>query len=157
MSELDDIAATFGVSEPVFTVEIRNRDLHFNCKKQYTPYINSNDPINVLVANYYYEHLNAHKGCYEATVSIERVYIDIVTMVRRVAINTSHLKNPKQSKLHKWLCTQYTGYHNEQSAGFIALYRYLMNNNLADCRDKNNPHAKNVIGILEMMREKYEK
>jgi len=156
MTELDDIAAKFGTSEPVFKVSLDSSGkLRFEVKNEYKPQ-ESDDPVYTLIASTFSEHLDKHSKRFEARVDIERAYANIINHIRQVVVNASPLKNPKQSKLYKWLCERDPVYHNPSSAGFIALYRYVVANGIEEIRDDTNPHAKNVIAILELMREKYE-
>ena len=156
MTELEQIAATFGVSEPVFKIKVDSRgDLEFDVKSEYRP-APQTDPVAVLVAMQYSEHLNKEKRCFEKTVNIEGAYNRMINSIRQVTMNTLPLKNPKQSKLYKWLCECDPKYHNPTSVGFIALYRYIVSNSILETRDNTNPYAKNVIAVLELMREKHE-
>jgi len=158
MNELDAIAASFGVSEPVFKISLSSRggDLIFDLKNTYQP-PDSDDPVYKLIVLTRNETLNKDKRRFESCNNSSSAYASIINTIRRVIVNTSPLKNPMQTKLYKWLCKHGYGYHNSQFAGFIALYRYVMNNGIQDTRDNTNPHAKNVLAILELMREKHER
>ena len=155
MSELDDIAATFGSSEPVYVVTLDNRgDLDFTVKNQYSPK-RTDDPVQALLVEGWREWLDKSSGRFMVSVNIEGAYNRIVETVEQVMVNSSALKNPKQSRLYKWLQTP-GRYNGPTSEGFIALYRYIMDNGIKENRNNTNPYAKNVIAILELMREKYE-
>lgn len=157
MKELDDMAATFGVSEPVFTISVHSGsgDLQFDVKNEYRP-AESMDPVYNLMAGTYSERLAKEQRRFEANVDTNMVYDRIVDTIRRVVVNASPLKNPRQSKLYKWLCERDPMYNNPSTVGFIALYRYIIAEHLQDAVDSENPHAKNVLAVLELMREKYE-
>jgi hypothetical protein len=159
MSELKDIAASFGSSEPVFEIKINiHGELEFILKNKYVPH-KSDDPIQNLVVDLWRETLNKAEGRFESYVNIDYVYADILHLIQDVLQNISPLKNPKQSILYKWLQERHcdsAGYNGPLSVGFIALYRYIIWNGISGTRDTENPHAKNVLTVLELMREKHE-
>ena len=156
MSELDTIAATFGSSEPVFKISAQgSTSLYFDVKNQYVP-IETNDPVQKLMAASWHESLNKQKGRFEPRVDIEGTYRKILSAIGSVIVGSSPLKNPKQSRLFKWFNNQSTMYNDTLSVGYIALYRYIIANGIKENRDNANPYAKNVLAILELMREKYE-
>ena len=153
MSELDNIAATFGVSEPIFHVRADSRgDLSFDIKTQYKPE-KTDDPVQSLLVDNWRESLDKHGRCFKKHVNVEIAYREMVDTVRETMLQCSQLKNPKQSTLYKWLREIPLVYNGPLSVGFIALYRYIRNEDITDDR---SPHAKNVIAILELMKEKYE-
>ena len=156
MTELDKIADSFGVSVPVFKITLDGSgDLRFDLKNKYqVP--DSEDPVYKLVAETYNESLNKNKRRFERSHDCARAFGGMMSTIRQVTINASPLKNPKQTRLYKWLSEYNSVYHNPSSVGFIALYRYIMNNGIEETRDNTNPHAKNVLAVLELMREKYE-
>ena len=156
MSELDEIAASFGVSKPIFVARMSsdNRTIQFDLKERYTPPA-SDDPVTTLMAEYYSEFLNVDKRCITASTSPDRVFSEIKGYIKQFVVRTSPLKNPKQAKLFKWLNDGSFVYNDASSVGFIALYRYIMNNGIMHTKEKNNPHVKNVVAILELMREKH--
>jgi hypothetical protein len=73
--------------------------------------------------------------------------------VRKTYENCSPLKNPKQSKLYKWLYENNIKYYDQSAVVFIMLYRYIITNEVENA-GSNNAHGKNVIAILELMKEK---
>jgi hypothetical protein len=161
VNELESIAATFGSSVPVFKIKATGGgELEFSLKNQYSPHDHiTDDPVQKLLAEQWRESLNKSRGCYDVHISIESAYRTILEIVREAMLNASPLKNPKQSRLYDWLQkhpTSSIGYNSALSVGFIALYRYIIRYNIVTTRDEDNPHAKNVIAILELMREKYE-
>ena len=152
MTELDEIVETFGVSEPVFKiVATAYGELEFKVKNEYTPPV-GDEPVSTLLATYYRESLDKYNRCFEKAVNVEGAYSNITSTIRQFALNASPLKNPKQSKLYKWLCSRDITHKNPSAPGFIMLYRYIITHNIGT----TGPHAKNVIAILELMREKYE-
>jgi len=156
MSELNDIASTLGTSEPIFKITAeRDGQLNFKVKQQYVP-TKTGDPVQALIVEAWRESLDVYTKRFEKHINIESAYSTIVDTVQKVFVNCSPLKNPKQSTLYKWLNGMPLRYNGPLSPGFIALYRYIVNCNIQGTGNKNNPHAKNVIAILELMKEKYE-
>jgi hypothetical protein len=155
MNELEAIAATFGTSDPVFTVTVDRDSLGFDVLNKYTP-PKTGEPVHDLLVDKWREGLDKRKRRYEAYTDIEGAYRTMVSIVHKVALNSSPLKNPKQSRLFKWLDDHQTRYNDSLSVGYIALYRYIIDKGIKENRDNTNPHAKNVIAILELIREKYE-
>jgi hypothetical protein len=156
MNELTAIAMTFGVSEPVFTIRPSGRELEFTVKNQYQipP---SEDPVYNAVKHHCSERLNVGSRCFFSNVDVRYVWNGMVKTIRETFSNTSPLKNPKQSKLYKWLQDTDALYNNAScQVGFISLYRYVINNGVDGSRDHENQHAKNLIAILELMKEKHE-
>lgn len=165
MSELDVLATKFGHSEPVYVLNTIDRyddqgatRMELVLKNPYDPDSETRDldPVMQLLAGAYSETFNSRTGAFESCIDLKRVYDNILAMCTKVLANVSPLKNPKQSKLYNWM-SNYEGKYNDPSAvGFIALYRYIYVNNVVATRNKSDPHAKNFIAILELMREKYE-
>jgi hypothetical protein len=155
MNELDKIASTFGQSEPVFVItseDSSHSELRFTVKNKYEPSL-TDDPLYNLIAGTFSEYLDKGRKRFEGSVSTDRAYASLIQYIRATILNYSPLKNPKQSKLYKWL-GEYNPAYKDSSEGFIALYRYIVNSGIGDTRDHTNPHAKNVIAILELMKEK---
>lgn len=156
MTRLAEIADRFGVSEPVFKITLdATGDIQYTVKNRYKPH-ESDDPVERLVAETYTENLDKRAGKFIAHVDLNRAYATITNTVLEIVVDASTLKNPKQSKLYKWLCEREPLYHNPAAEGYIALYRYIVANDIVGTRDNTNPHARNVIAILELMKEKYE-
>ena len=156
MTELAAIADTFGSSEPIFKVTLDySGDLKFDVKDKYMA-PESYDPVHQVVAGTWHETLDVKGGRHISQVDLDGAQRVIVRTSIEIVVNASTLKNPKQSQLYKWLQEHKPRYHNSSSVGFIALYRYIIANDIADTRDNTNPHAINVIAILELMKEKYE-
>jgi hypothetical protein len=155
MNEIATIADSLGSSKPIFKIIHKDGDLRFNLKDRYSP-PDSTDPVHQLVVSQYSESLDKVGKRYIPNVDTSYVYSIMKEKIQNVVKNCIPLKNPKQSKLYRWLYSGFPGYHEDASAIVISLYRYIVNNNLVGSTDAANPHAKNVIGILELMREKYE-
>jgi hypothetical protein len=156
---LENIAATFGVSEPIFKAELMyNGDqVEFSLKNPYRPNVQELlDPVAKILAHEYRESLDRRNKCFKHEISFESAYGRISNKMIEFYVEFSPLKNPKQSKLYKWLCTVNGRYNHPSNEGFIALFRYIHGHKLSMIGNKDNGHVKNVLAILEMMKEKYE-
>ncbi len=152
----------FGTSRAVF-IGVKNDDgnIEFQATNHYDANsvdLDHNDPVvKRMVANYS-ETFNMQTKKFEKqsfdTIALRDIYNDI----KNAFLSASPLKNPRMSKLYKWM------YENierlEYEEGMIALYRYVSTSTGNSFRFKDgpdNPHAKNLVAILEKMREKYER
>ena len=158
MRELATIADTFGTSEPIFVISLDNSgDLDFKVKNKYVPPKDHDDPVVAAVANVYTETLDKRAQRFISSIDTRKAYGNMIRVIRDIVLNANPLKNPKQSRLFKWLCDGNTMYNNSQcSDGFVALYRYICSVDIVHTRSHTDPHAMNVIAILELMRKKYE-
>lgn len=155
MNELDKIASSFGVSDPVFKIKLGSHgDLEFEVKNEYSPPIVTNDPVYAIVRKQWNESLDKGRKCFTKYVDTKTAYRAILDTVKEVYNAKSPLKNPSQSVMYQWLCKQ--EYNGPTMPGFIGLYRYIINNQIGDIRDKNDPRVKNVLAVLELMKEKHE-
>lgn len=159
---LENIAATFGVSDPIFIAELRHtRDqIDFKVKNPYQPSADDyTDHIEHLVVGCYQERFIRQETKFVNETRCENVYRQIISEIRAVYEKYSGLKNPKQSKLYKWLYTMQDRYNDPLFEGFISLYRYMHKNSDGQGRFNNgpdNPHVKNILTILERMKDKHE-
>ncbi len=156
MSILDELAKNFKNGEPVFkvTVSSNRKEVHFEVKDAYKPQANSDPAWNLLVA-YHHQQLDVRDKSIKPNIDIRGAHREILSTIREFTVCSSSLKNPKQSRIYKWLANGNL-YNSPSIDGLITLYRYIKNNNIEYCRDTSNPHVKNVHAILELMREKHE-
>jgi hypothetical protein len=154
---LKEVANQFGVSKAVFKAafEEGNTHIEFELKEQYRPQPGHfDDPIAKLLASKYQETFDKTLKRFVHNFSFENIYKDIMKDITLFYIEHTDLKNPKQSRLYKWLDLSYTNQmKHPASEGFIALYRYIHGNGGIG---RNNMTVENVLAILELMREKYE-
>ena len=159
--QLLDIADKFGTSEPVFKIYIEDDGsrLEFYLKNTYKPDVtNSDDPVEHVVANHYRENYNYNTRSFHKEVHLDAARAIMFTSVYNFFLAFSKFKNPKQSNLGRWLAVEYNSHYQIDGVhdGIIALYRYIKNNRL-ELKTKDDPSVQNVMAILEMMRQKYEK
>ena len=159
---LQAIHESFGESEPIFKVDASNNRqcIRLDVLNPYTPtLINNKDPVENLMIEYYSERVSAACNKFEKVNTCDRVYFSMIGCIRSTFTRYSPLKNPRQSKMFKWLYKIENQYNTPYSDGLVMLYRYIKNNQNSGGRfdgDNNNPHVKNILAILERMKEKYE-
>ena len=158
MSVFRDIAAQFGVSKPIYTgnLDSDGTSIRFELKDQYDPSTElkdeGEDPIKSIIAKLYRESYSRSKRKFEHSFTPDDALNIILGDITKTYKEISPLKNPKQSRLFKWLHSVPRGITNNPSTeGFIGLFRYIRATKLT----KGDSHAANVLAILEMMREKY--
>jgi hypothetical protein len=164
IATLQAIQDKFGVSEPVFRGELSRDDteISFNVLKDYAPSKEGvTDPVELLMIDGYGERFDARDGVFKKDDRCISVYRGLFGTLIKIYENNSPLKNPKQSKLSKWLYSACDKYNAEYAEGIISLYRYAhpFTNGTRNYRFENQykQHADNVIAILEKMRDKYER
>ena len=156
------VANSFPVSRPVFVAQSDERNLYFNLKcKTRIESSNIEDPIVRRIANCCTENLRKTDTGFEFVMECNAaaVYMHIVNTVKIVYERNCGLKQPRQSRMYKWIDSSYEGYNHESHEGFIALYRYIAQHATITSRYNGHldkVHADNVIAVLERMRNKYE-
>jgi hypothetical protein len=155
VKELQEIAKQFEVSKPIFEASLgyEGSRVEFTLKKTYRPNLAEfSDPVAKLVARRYQEVFKSNEQRFVHNIQMDCVYGDVIDIIIAFYELNSNLKNPKQSKLYKFLSSTYIKYDHPSAEGFIALYRYIKKPLFGSLPDDK----KNVLAILEMMREKYE-
>jgi hypothetical protein len=163
-NQLLDMQEKFGTSRPVF-LGVKNPhsgEIEFSCSDPYDPVsvdLDKTDPVVTLMINNYSEQFDPQDKVYTKLDRREGVLRDMHVNLKSALINALPLKNPQQSKLYKWYGSHFEHMVNVQD-GFIALYRYVASHTDSKFRfneDSENPHAKNLVAIIEKMKEKYER
>lgn len=151
----------FGTSKAVFVGRKGDGGIYFELKEQYDPRAQEGDVVANLVATHYSENFDKQagyfvkqEGCMDAAA--RAMFVGI----RKAFSNASPLKNPEQSKLYRWMdCDKMTG-SLARREGLISLFRYVRANTDGEHfrfeGGSDNIHAKNLVAILEKMKEKYE-
>lgn len=157
MKLLKEVTKQFGVSKAVFIATVDENDSHisFDLKETYKPQPGHfDDPIAKLLASKYQETFDKTLKKFVHSFNYEHIYKDIMKDITLFYVEHTDLKNPKQSRLYKWLALAYTNeMKHPASEGFIALYRYIHGQGgIGD----NDMTVENVLAILELMKEKYE-
>lgn len=157
MNILKQVAKQFDVSKPIFVAKVDENDstVEFQLKEEYRPKASQYaDPVAKLLASKYQENYDKTLKRFVHSFNYEHIYKDIMKDIQLFYVEHTTLKNPKQSKLYKWLDLAYTNeMKHPASEGFIALYRYIHGNGGIG---NNNMTVENVLAILELMKEKYE-
>jgi hypothetical protein len=152
---LEDIAKQFAVSKPVFVAEMHDEGEAVYFVVNSIPAYDADsfeDPVTKMIARRFSQSFNANERRFVRTTHTGGVYYDIVDSISSFYEEHSQLKNPKQSRLYKWLRS--VNYDHTAAEGFIALYRYIAKH---DTGIRCSPDViANTLAILEMMREKYE-
>ena len=158
---LEDISASFKVSEPIFTGEIRyeGAEIRFTIKSPYSPDPNDyTDCVAKLVAEQYSERFDRRKCTFINDTNMCGVWANIVYSLRRLYEVYGGLKNPRSSKHYKWLNAIANRQNHIYGDGIIALYRYMRLHAAAEDNrfhsGASNPHVKNILAILEKIRDK---
>jgi hypothetical protein len=153
----------FGNSEPIFRVNVDDHGdaVRFTPKTKYTPSSDGvTDPVEIHMIRAYQESFDRDARRFEKDDIRPRVWSEMADFITLFYLNNSPLKNPKQSKLYKFLKILEGRYNHESYAdGVVSLYRYIKQNANTVSRRYNpdNVHAKNVLLILEKMKEAYER
>jgi hypothetical protein len=158
MIDLEKMAKVFKCSEPIFVVsDSTSNELNFVLKNRYDPKIENpdNDPILAVLANNWGEFLDKSHGKFEASVNVDHAYRNMVSHIRDYVLTGTSVKNPKQSKLYKWLRNGDFARHLPTTDGFIAMFKYIRVNQLKG--RLTIEHETNVLMILHLMMEKYDK
>lgn len=167
---LEKIGAKLGTSRAVFVSNTdRNLDrvgeFFLQIKDQYKVDLEKfTDPVERIVAQRWYESYDRNKKQFELAIGYDTIYAELVNSLTRLYTLNSGLKSPNQSKLYKWLRSMENRYNHKHKYrdGFIALYRYAAANipmsggGTEFGKDPNSVHVKNVLAILEKMRDKDE-
>lgn len=155
---LDAIVSGFGCSVPIYkgTLDAEGTSIEFVLKEDYKPEP-STDPVEQLAVDLYRENFKHGEYKFENITQVSSVWHAIMQSLTKASLYYSELKNPRQSKLYKWLQSMDNQYNHPSAEAFVSLYRYASQNNLTDQRAlKNSPHAKNLLAIMELMKNKYE-
>jgi hypothetical protein len=161
---ISNIVKQFGNSKPIFVGNINEnrRTIEFCVKDKYNPINDPNldlkTPVEKLAGTCYRESYRRRQRCFQRDNSEDSVYSMVISALCSVLNKYSEYKNAKGSKVYRWI--KYSHVQSQYSDGIVLLYNYLQSQrNNSDVFDggKNNPHVKNVIAILERMRDKYDR
>lgn len=159
---LKEIHNKFGHSKAIFRKTHNDgKSITFECSGKYDPKsadLDHSDPAVKMMVECYSEYFDK-QSLYEALDNSGRVLQNMFFAIKEAFLYASPLKNPQQSKLYKWLEFGTINHPNNRE-GIVALYRYMAKNTDSSRRFEggpNNPHAKNLVAILEKLKEKYER
>lgn len=150
-----------GNSKAVFIGRKGEGGIHFDLKERYDPRLEEGDVVANLVAANYSEHFDKHNGRFEKQEAcMENAARAMYVGIKKAFVNASPLKNPEQSKLYRWMEYDKIAGSLARREGMISLFRYVQANTDGEQFRFNggsdNIHAKNLVAILEKMKEKYE-
>ena len=146
-------------SKPVYVAKLSDDGsrVEFHLKDPFKPVaLFYGEPLEQLVVDNYCENYNRGTRRFDIAVSKERMHRAIVFFIAEFYENHAPMKNPRQSKIHKWLKSNDADrYHTPFAHGLHALFRYIQNKQLVQSTGTDNPHTANVLAILELMRKKH--
>ena len=162
---LEKIEEAFSVSKAVFIgAKAEGGDIEFTVKTPYDPMsakLDHTDPVVKRMVESYSENFNRYEGRYNLNSCKDRVWGIILRALSTAYINASPLKNPIQSKTYKWFVNDIDRHGDDRlREGLLELYRYVITHTTGEFRFYNgsdNPHAKNLVAIVEKLRDKYER
>lgn len=157
MEKLSAAIATLSHSEPTFRVSIEKEYVIIKLKHKYTHVtMPHDDAITALAKQCSSEGYNTLDRTFRNTTTPNVMYTLLITEVFGFFVNKSPLKNPRQSHMYRWLAgLRGLGYNHRTSEGMLALYQYIYDNKLSSVH-RGDARVKNVLAILELMKEKYE-
>lgn len=158
-SELQDLARVFKVSKPVFTLRLANEDTRVcsQLKEKYDPFVDARldpDPVVMILAGNYRENYVKSSRKMVANINIDETYSSIMRKIIEFYHIKSPLKSPGNSHLAKWLRSVQNRINEPYSKPVLNLYRYMHS---IQHKPKNDPNVLNVLAILQLMMEKYER
>lgn len=161
------ILSTFRNSEPVFVAKNENRDMtdyvSFDVQNAYHPNddLPPGDPLETIAINLWSESFDRSSFSFKTSDRLQESIRDSLELkIKKAFISASALKNPQQSKLYKFLCGFRCDSLYKQEL-YVSLLRYIhpyiepskvQFHSGSDC-----PHAKNLVAILEKVKDKYER
>lgn len=159
MKELLELAKNLDVSRPVFRLTIDSSgaiDANIsNPVYRYRP-SDSEDVLAQLITDNYQESFSLERG----TFSVDRDQIarrsmeDIRTSIAQFVESNLEMRNPRQSKLYKWLYRNMPN-NSEFNDTLVLLYKYLRTFTGDKMRATSDTHMNNALALLTAMEEKY--
>lgn len=160
MSVLSDYTENFGVSRPIFKLELQSdgRSISLNRHDplhKFEPTIIEGDFLSELVASCYKEYFYISEGCY--TISRHDIANSAMREIRgsipKFLEKNLEMRSPTQSKIYRW------AYRNmpttdEFNDVLVMLYKYMRSFCDSDMKANNIEHMKNTLALLEAIMEK---
>jgi|GEM_PF-3923192 len=158
---LDDCIDTLGVSRPVFRI---TKDSYGYGRLEVTPLYPyspepSDDEVQQLVNNNHQEMFDGENGCFVLAKSHikEAAMGTIISNMLNIIERNLEIKKPRHSKLYKFY-----NYLNKDNTylyeALIHLWKYSRSyvDSNGHFKAEHVEHMKNTLGILELLRKKYE-
>lgn len=161
ITNLRKYAEHFSKSEPRFALRLSPSGSTVNAvvADKYIPTPVSSEPLAKLVCEKYKESFSMSRHEYD--MSIDGIVDDTMREIRRIIISSVKvnlgMKNPRQSKLYRWLVNDMPKNNIEFNSGLILLYNYIKQNCTDNFKANSLDHANNIILIVDSMRIKNEK
>lgn len=163
---VEEFTKTLPASKAVFSAELGNQNLYFHVKN---PLVlnpdDYSDPLESLIVKLNSESFSRGPGIlprHTRYCSPGTVLSNIKSTLIKIYERNCGLKNPKLSAVHKFIRNVELRNTSSVINGLVLLYRYAGIN----CNDKkmlaggygiDEPHIKNIIAILNKMKDKYDR
>jgi len=146
------------IPDPIEGYSIRvEKDENFKYKAQ----MDMSEPLAKLVAECYSETFNMRSKKYDVypdTITSQVITTVITNMVAFIESNMP-CKNPKMTKLYKWVYNVKYNCSDEVLDGMLLIYTYmepLVDPNSFKILEDKKQHTPNIFALLEAMKEKHE-
>lgn len=164
MREIEEAISKLKTNRPIFNVKLSNdydgdSCITFTLTESIDRSVKTGDPILDAVNERYSEYLNARERKFEVAVNASSVYNNVVfQLVRSVYVRNSLLKEPKLSKIYRFLKTLYNTKNKDMSNAMISLYKHLLkvvDDKYAFVDGKDGENAKQFNHIMSKLTERY--
>lgn len=152
------------VSRPIFKLSLVDGEIRANLDKsgQYVPPAINDDPIAYLVNNSFEERFDKETKRFILSSTDDSRYLSIIReKLIQFILKNAPFKNPRQSKIYRFLKNSYISDFNETQQLFLVhVYKYMyahVDINSVIILNKTSPHLNNILAILEAFEEKYGK
>lgn len=159
---IDGYLSNLGVSRPIFRL---SKDSYGQGRLELTtlhPYVTppTEDLVERLVYAHHQEVFNAETGQFELPLGHikDAAMGDVILDLLRIIERNLETKKPRQSKLYKFF--NYVNKNNEELCdALVHVWKYsrTYSDGQGFFESKNLEHMKNTLGILELLRKKYER
>lgn len=154
---------TLSNSRPIFALKVNDSGVRVSLMDEfkYRPEIIPGDGLSYIFNRMFDERFDKLTRRFVTNEQSDNSYVSSIcnhlkTFIRR----NGPFKNAKQSKIYRFFNDRSLGRMTEiEKAGLINLYQYIFTHTGADLvfADKNSPHCKNALAILDAIQEKYGK
>lgn len=169
ISDIHEEIQKLGTSKPVFKIKeaADGNYVDFVVKDKYEPEP-AKTVIEYMVRSSFSERFNKHDHKFVVETKPDTVYRKASEAIMNIYTQGCPLKNPRLGATHKYLRRNIHNIHSPFASGILSLFSYALENCIRDENKTvditnirfeggiNNIHLKNIVAILEKIREKYE-
>lgn len=165
MNRLLEYTKDFQCSEPIFKLSVSKdrSEIHSELLNEpVSPSPIEGDVLSELVCYEFSQSFNLKKKVFEINLEhiAEKAMASLRHHMRSLVEWNLDTKAPKQSKLYRWMRSNMED-TDAINSGLLLLYKYARQNGFQplniNLRIKHDEHLRNILLILEAMREKYER